>query len=129
MKLHADRPEQHSISAYGPGWIAVNGERMHASFVLSSEAGILSQWVPVPLPSMQATHFEQLLELAGEPRPELVILGTGEQLRFVHPKHTAVLTSQRVGLETMDTQAACRTFNVLAGEGRHVLAILLQEEV
>ncbi len=128
MKLHADRPEQHSISAYGPDWIAVNGEKIRSSFVLSSSHGVLERWAPVPLASLDGPHFEQLLGLLGEPTPELVILGTGTKLTFIHPRHTSVFASRRIGMETMDTAAACRTFNVLAGEGRQVVAILLQQQ-
>ena len=59
--------------------------------------------------------------------PEIVLLGTGSRLRFPHPRLTAALARARIGLEVMDVQAACRTYNILAGEGRHVLAALLLE--
>ena len=56
----------------------------------------------------------------------MVILGTGERQRFVHPKLTASLTMRRIGVECMDSQAACRTYNILMGEGRKVtLALIL----
>ena len=71
---------------------------------------------------MTEAHFAQILADA----PDVVILGTGERQRFVHPKLTAALTMRRIGVECMDSQAACRTYNILMGEGRKVtLALIL----
>ena len=72
---------------------------------------------------MSAGHFEEIASL----RPELVIFGSGSRLRFVPPAFFSGLMSLRIGVETMDTLAACRTYNILAGEGRHVIAALLIE--
>jgi len=69
----------------------------------------------------KTAHFEQALELA----PELVIFGSGARLQFVSPALQRCLIERRIGIETMDTAAACRTYNVLASEGRKVLAALL----
>jgi uncharacterized protein len=69
-------------------------------------------------------HFAQLAELD----VELVIFGSGERLRFPKPEWQTGLMERRIGLETMDTQAACRTYNILAGEGRKVAAVLLIEK-
>ncbi len=56
----------------------------------------------------------------------MVILGTGARQRFIHPRLIAALTARRVGVETMDNQAACRTYNILMAEGRRVaLALIL----
>jgi uncharacterized protein len=55
----------------------------------------------------------------------VVILGTGERQRFIHPKLTAALTMRRIGVECMDSQAACRTYNILMGEGRKVTLALV----
>lgn len=60
-------------------------------------------------------------------QPELIIFGSGGRLRFPPPAFLATLMKLRIGVETMDTLAACRTYNILAGEGRHVLAALLIE--
>ena len=68
-------------------------------------------------------NFESLLAM----QPELVIFGSGERLRFAAPALMASLFERRIGVETMDTAAACRTFNVLAGERRRVVAALLVE--
>jgi uncharacterized protein len=58
----------------------------------------------------------------------VVILGTGERQRFVHPRLSAPLTARRIGVECMDTNAACRTYNILMGEGRKVLLALIIEK-
>jgi len=58
-------------------------------------------------------------------QPELILFGSGERIRFPHPTCLQNLYARRIGVETMDTQAACRTFNFLAGEGRRVIAALL----
>ena len=74
---------------------------------------------------LQASHFAQLAEL----NAELLIFGSGQRLRFPQPGWLQPLIEKQIGLETMDTQAACRTFNVLASEGRHVIAALLIESL
>jgi uncharacterized protein len=58
-------------------------------------------------------------------RPEIVLLGTGATQRFPHPRLSAPLAAARVGFEVMDTRAACRTYNILLGEGRRVVAAVL----
>jgi uncharacterized protein len=60
-------------------------------------------------------------------KPELIVFGSGNKLRFAPPALMRSLMAARIGVETMDTLAACRTYNILAGEGRHVLAALLIE--
>jgi uncharacterized protein len=76
-------------------------------------------------------HFEDLTEahftLAAASKPELVIFGSGDRIRFAPPALLRALMAQRIGIETMDTLAACRTYNILAGEGRRVIAALIIE--
>lgn len=83
--------------------------------------GPVLPWPVQDAPSLRAAHFEQVLAL----EPELVIFGSGPRLQFVSPEHYRALIERRIGIETMDTAAACRTFNVLASEGRKVIAALL----
>jgi uncharacterized protein len=125
MKLHADKPDANTITAYGHGWITVNGEHLSQSVVLAS-SGERIEWHCNAHDELDAGHFASLLELT-DPPPELVIFGSGKRLRFVHPSLLQSLIKRGIGVETMDTQAACRTFNILAGEGRRVLAALLIE--
>lgn len=125
MKLHADQPDTQSITAYGPGWIAVNGQRHEHSLVMTANTPP-KRWECSRFEDLTAAHFEQLGESAGE-TPELVVFGSGTRLRFVRPALLQNLMARRIGVETMDTAAACRTFNILAGEGRRVVAALLIE--
>ncbi len=122
MKLHADQYSTSSVQGYGPGWIAVNGQRITHSVVLSSTAEPTA-WACQRFDDLRPEHFEHLLAH----QPELVIFGSGNTLRFPHPATHAALMAQRVGMETMDTLAACRTYNILAQEGRRVVAVLLIE--
>lgn len=125
MKLHADKPDQLSVTAHGAGWIAVNGERHSASVVLLT-SGTVRPWGVARLEELTAEHFSELIGANGI-HPELVLFGSGTKLRFVAPALLRPLIEQRIGVETMDTPAACRTFNILAGEGRRVVAALLIE--
>jgi len=81
-------------------------------------------WDPTRFEALAPVHFEPLVNAT----PELVLLGTGKKLRFGHPRLYAALTAKRIGVETMDLGAACRTFNILAAEGRRVAAALLLEK-
>jgi uncharacterized protein len=122
MKLQPDRIETQSVTAYGSGWIAIQGEKITHSVLITSE-GIRLDWQCQRFEDLSPQHFAQLAELD----VELVIFGSGERLRFPKPEWQVGLMQRRVGLETMDTQAACRTYNILAGEGRKVAAALLIE--
>ena len=120
MKFQPDAIEGPSVTGYGPGWVSVNGEKFTSSLVISSmHAHFL--WDCTQFDDLQAHHFEKLLSL----EPELILFGSGERLRFPNPQWLASLYARRIGVETMDTQAACRTYNFLAGEGRRVVAALL----
>lgn len=125
MKLHADNVDTRSITAYGEGWIAVNGQRHTQSLVLTS-SGQLAHWPCSRFEDLTVAHFSTLTSAMPE-APELVIFGSGSKLRFVPPALLSGLIAQRIGVETMDTAAACRTYNILAGEGRRVVAALLME--
>lgn len=125
MKLHADKPDTLAITAYGEGWVAVNGQRHTGSLVLTSE-GQLQAWEGQRFEELTASHFEGLAGLMSE-APELVVFGSGSRLRFVRPALLQGLMARRIGVETMDTAAACRTYNILAGEGRRVVLALLMD--
>ena len=122
MKLQPDRIETQSVTAYGPGWVAIQGEKIEHSVLITSE-GLRLDWACARFDDLTPLHFAQLAELD----VELVIFGSGSRLRFAPPAWQTGLMQRRVGLETMDTQAACRTYNILAGEGRKVAAALLIE--
>lgn len=122
MKLQPDRFDTLAITGHGPGWIAVNGEQVRHSLVVSARGDRLD-WQVRRFEDLTEAHFEQLLAL----RPELVVFGSGERLRFPAPVLLRSLVGQHIGVETMDTRAACRTYNILAAEGRRVVAALLVE--
>lgn len=122
MKLQPDRFDTLSVNAHGPGWVAVNGQKWSESVVVSSQ-GELFGWNCPGFEQLTAAHFEQLLAS----QPELVIFGSGTRLRFAPPAMLRSLIEKGVGVECMDTLAACRTYNILAGEGRKVVAALLIE--
>ncbi|HEX9182261.1 MAG TPA: Mth938-like domain-containing protein [Burkholderiales bacterium] len=120
MKLLASPPTtQHRFTAYGEGYVMVNGARHAASVIVLPER--IEPWAVAGFEALAEAHFAALAALA----PEVVLLGTGSRLRFPHPRLTAPLARAGIGLEVMDVQAACRTFNILAAEERHVAAALL----
>ncbi len=121
MKLHTDAgTATYRISAYGPGYITVNEERVTRSMIIMPER-LVRDWPPQSYEELTAQHLRILLEH----RPEIVLLGTGARQRFPQASLTAPLHEQRIGLEVMDTAAACRTYNILMAEDRRVLAGLL----
>ncbi|MBL8348872.1 MAG: Mth938-like domain-containing protein [Burkholderiaceae bacterium] len=83
--------------------------------------GSVLRWAATRPEELTAGHFEAVLAL----KPELVIFGSGPRLKFVAPALLRALIERRIGVETMDTGAACRTFNVLVSEGRSAVAALL----
>ncbi len=121
LKLHSDFPAQlNLVTGYGAGFVEVNRERREGSLVLLPDGPVL-EW--------NVGTFDQIDEraiagLLGH-RPEIVLLGTGARQRFPHTRVGAALSGARIGLDVMDTPAACRTYNILAAEGRRVLAALL----
>lgn len=126
MKLQPDRLDVQSILGYGPGWVGLGNqgvaEKIDYSVVIGAR-GEKFAWDCARFEELSAAHFSRIAELA----PELVIFGSGARLRFPPPAFLRDLMGRRIGLETMDTLAACRTYNILAGEGRHVIAALLIE--
>ncbi len=123
MKLQPDRFDVPSVTAYGDGWLAVNGERFAQSVLLGSASGVVAVNVSAT-EGVNSDLIAQALGLSTSP-PEVLLIGTGSKHQRVHPRLLQSLMAQRVGAECMDTQAACRTYNILVGEGRRVSAILL----
>ncbi len=123
LKLHQDSSEAlNTVTGYGPDYVDINLQR-HEHSVIVLPGTPVAPWPVDAFEALSSEHFAQLLE----PPPELVIFGSGARLRFPHPRLTAVLTSRRIGVETMDFQAACRTYNILMSEGRKVALALLIE--
>jgi uncharacterized protein len=124
MKLQPDKSDVQSISGYGPGWVGVDGEKITHSVILSSKGERIA-WPSERFEDLGAEHFEQLAQVEAE----VVIFGSGSRIRFPQAAWLKPLMARRIGIETMDTAAACRTYNILAQEGRSVaVALLLEQE-
>ncbi len=122
MKFQPDRSSAQTIRGYGPGWIAIDADRIEHSVVIGA-SGLRQAWDCTRFEDLTAAHFETLASLEAE----VIVFGSGLRNRFPPPAWLRPLMARRLGLETMDTQAACRTYNILAGEGRNVVAALLLE--
>jgi len=121
MKIHLETGVgQNLIRAYAPGRITVNEEVYTRSLVVTPRQ-IIAEWPPESFADLLEEHFQAIVAL----KPEVVILGTGAQLVFPAPSLTRVLIEAKIGLEVMDTGAACRTYNILMSDDRRVAAALL----
>lgn len=121
MKLQPDRIEGvNVISGLSADAVSVNGVA-HTKSIVIPWVGNVGPWGSNGFEALTADDFEQLAALS----PELIIFGSGKRIRFVPPMLLRGLMARRIGIETMDTAAACRTYNVLAGESRKVVAALL----
>ncbi|MFW5432022.1 MAG: Mth938-like domain-containing protein [Methylophilaceae bacterium] len=121
MKLHLTQAENNNlITGYGDGYIEVNKQRYTHQIVVMAETLVLD-WSANDFESLSEAHFTDLITL----NPEVVLLGTGNAHRFVHPKLTVALSEKNIAIECMTTDAACRTYNILMSEGRKVAAALL----
>lgn len=108
------------IRAYGPGRINVSDTLLSKSFILAPDR-VLEDWPPQRFEDLKAAHFDAALAL----EPEILIVGTGATQRFLPPELMARLGAGGIGVEVMDTAAACRTYNILLSEDRKVVAALL----
>lgn len=123
LKLHASsNPSVNAFSAYGDGYVDVNGVRFSHSVVVLPDRDVLA-WQAARFTDLTTASFDLIAELA----PEIVVFGSGARQRFPHPRLLAPLSSRGIGVETMDVHAACRTYNILVAEGRKVAAALLIE--
>lgn len=120
MKFHLTTGTGNTFTGYGQGYAEVNRERYKENLVVMPER-IVTGWVTAGFDALTREDFRALLDW----RPEIVLLGTGESIRFPHPRLTADLTDARIGVDVMDFKAACRTYNVLTAEGRRVVAALI----
>jgi uncharacterized protein len=120
VKLHASGAAGvNTITGYGEGYVTVNSERRTSSVVVLPDR--IEPWPASRFDALTPEDFRFLKALGAE----IVLLGTGARQRFPHPRLTAELTGAGIGLEVMDLQAACRTYNILVAEERKVAAALL----
>ncbi|TQK07814.1 Mth938-like domain-containing protein [Herbaspirillum sp. SJZ107] len=123
MKLHTSSTEKYqTVTGYDHTGVEINAQRFDYSVLVMPEVAP-RPWNVTRFEDLTAAHFEQI----AADKPDVVILGTGERQRFVHPRLVASLSNQRIGVESMDSHAACRTYNILMGEGRKaVLALIIE---
>jgi len=116
LKLHASGlTNLNTFTGYGEGFVLINAVRHEGSLIVMPE--YLQPWDA----ALEPGDFAALAAL----KPEVVLLGTGAKIRFPHPRLTSALSQARIGVEVMDNQAACRTYNILMAEERKVAAALL----
>ncbi len=120
MKLHLQTGVALLVTGTGPDWIRINADEYRGNLVLTPEA-VHPDALPGGFDALTLSDFAVLLDY----QPEIVLFGSGRTQRFPHPALTRALIDARVGVEVMDTAAACRTFNILTGEGRRVVALLI----
>ncbi len=121
MKLHlAGRGARNQVTACGDGYVEINGARHAASLVVLPEK-LLTPWPVTRIEELALVHCEAILA-AG---PQVVLIGTGARITFPPRALLASFMQARVGVEIMDTRAACRTYNILVAEGREVAAALI----
>lgn len=125
MKIQFDAggAGQNFIHGYAAGQVSINQQVYRRSLLVAPNRPV-ADWPPQTFSDLAAEHFEQIRQLA----PEVVVLGTGSRLQFPRLADTRALIQANIGLEVMDTGAACRTYNLLMQDGRRVVAALLMIE-
>jgi uncharacterized protein len=121
LKFHLEQTAgKNAFTGYGEGYVAVNGQRHEASLVVGAQR-LVTDWPARSIATLAADHLAAIVELA----PDIVLLGTGARFELPVPARLAPLYKAGIGVEVMDTPAACRTYNILMGEGRNVVAALI----
>lgn len=127
MKLHTPQPSGLNVfNGYGEGFVLVSGRRIERSLIVLPDR-LVEDWGATTFEALTAAHLQALAGLGAE----VVLLGTGNLLRFPPPELMREVRKRyaeaNMGLEVMDVQAACRTYNILVAEERKVAAALLLE--
>ena len=121
MKIEREQSEgRNAFTGYGDGYVEVSGTRYRESLVVSPDR-LVVDWPARSVEALSADHIAAIVELA----PAIVLIGTGARFQFPEPALLAPLQKAGIGVEVMDTQAACRTYNILLAEGRSVAAALI----
>lgn len=110
----------HAITAYAQGEVRMR-DRIFVASLIATRDTVIEDWSPAPVEQLTIDDFPALLALA----PEVVILGTGPRQRMPPPGLFAAFATRGIGLEVMDTGAACRTYNLLLSELREVAVALI----
>jgi uncharacterized protein len=121
VKLHSDpQSSLNTITGYGIGYIEVNSKVYPHALIVQPE-GEISPWPVSAFADLSSDNLASLCVL----KPELIIIGTGKKQQFLKPELIKPLIQAKIGFEMMDSQAACRTYNILMNEGRQVLAAII----
>lgn len=125
MKLEPDfiPDDINTIRAYTNNSIVVSNTTYESSLILTSDT-IIDDWSPENISQLEVDDLDQIINM----EPELVLLGTGADLQFPPEEILRFLHSRNIGLEIMDTGAACRAFNFMIADGRDVAAALFMIE-
>jgi uncharacterized protein len=120
MKLHLSTSnDTYQINKVDTKSVTINQKIYSNSVIVMPDS--LTDWEPTNVDNLKIAHFEILVKL----EPELIILGTGQTIHFPSAELLSPLIQKGIGIEIMDTAAACRTYTILASEGRKVAAALL----
>lgn len=121
MKFAQDsQDEGYVITAYAEKSVSINGKSFSQSLIIT-KTELNENWNVHAIEALQADHIDQILAF----KPELIIIGTGDKLIFPAVEVYAGIIEQGLGVDFMDTRAACRTYNILMSESRHVVAGLI----
>lgn len=120
MQLESAGKDSNIIHAYAPGEIRINTEIYTNSLVITVSS-LHTDWPLTEIDALDESHIEPILRQD----PELILFGTGDRLVFPGADKLRPIIERGIGYEIMDTAAACRTYNVLVAEGRHVVAGLI----
>jgi len=121
LKLQLSNTGNRKIfNGHGPGHVIVNGQRYEQTVVVTPQQ-VFTDWPPQDFAALDEAHFAWFLAF----EPEVVLIGTGERQQFAHPRLYRQLVEANIGVEFMDTAAACRTYDILVSEDRKVIAAIL----
>lgn len=123
IELDTQAAATNIIRAYSRDGIVIR-ETLYQDSIIVSPGLIIEDWPPQNLSALRPDHFDEIIRHL----PEIILIGTGKQLQFPNSDITGPLLDLNIGVEVMDTGAACRAYNFIAGEGRVVFAALLKIE-
>lgn len=108
------------IRSYAPGEVRIGETVIRGSCLVKADQ-IVSEWRPQSVAELTLDDLQPLIAM----KPEVIVIGSGPKQEFPKPEVLGAVMSRGIGCEVMDTGAACRTYNILASEGRTVVAALL----
>ena len=120
MQLDRETVGGNFIRSFSPGELRIN-DAVYAGHVIITPDAVVENWSPAEITSLSIADFDAALSAS----PELIVFGTGVRQVFPPATVTTEILRRGIGFEVMDTTAACRTFNVLIGDGRRIVAALL----